>query len=157
MSDYVYNGESNLMEEGAYEVTIEAIERRVLPSGKEKLVVKYRVRTDVEQKYRNRCVYEDIWAERENPNYFNRKRINQLLGTQHIEEGTSFETINDVIDYLMYANLIINVAIEMDTYRGKDVNVVSYYNSSKIKPNSLDEENPKGDNLPEVNDDDLPF
>ena len=158
MSEYTYNAENNsgLIKEGDYEATIERIERKVLPSGKEKLSVMYRIRTDVEQSYKNKCVFEDIWAEKENPKVFNRKRINQLLGTQKIEDGTEFDTINDVIQFLLYSNLILHITIEMDTYRGEDVNVVQFYKSSKVNPQQL-EEKPKGGNLPVVDDDDLPF
>ena len=157
MGEYTYNANENgsgLIKEGDYEVSIERIERKTLPSGKEKLSVMYRIRTDVEQQYKNKCVFEDIWAERENPKVFNRKRINQLLGTQKIEDGTTFETINDVINFLLYNNLIIHITVETDTYRGEDVNMIQYYKSSKEIPQSVPMK--QSGNLPVV-EDDLPF
>lgn len=163
---YTYDASevSGLIKEGDYEATIERMERKTLPSGKEKLSVMYRIRSDVAgQSYGNKCIFEDIWAERDNPDVFNRKRINQLLGTQEIEDGTTFETINDVIDFLVGGNLIIHVGVELDTYHGEDVNTVSYYKSSKIKPQKLGQpETPKGvEEKPvqsgTIEDDDLPF
>ena len=165
---YTYDASENsgLVKEGDYEAVIERMERKTLPSGKEKLSIMYRIRSDVEgQSYGNKCIFEDIWEEKENPGVFNRRRLNQLLGTQEIEDGHAFETINDVIDFLLYGNLIIHVSVELDEYRGEDVNKVAYYRSSKVKPQKLggevekplfekDEENPGpsggvvGDDLP---------
>ena len=154
MGQYTYSAKENnseLIKEGDYEATIERIERKTLPSGKEKLSVMYRIRTDVEQQYKNKCVFEDIWAEKENPKVFNRKRINQLLGTQDVKDGTTFETINDVINLLINSDLIIHITIETDTYRGEDVNVIQYYKSSKAKPQSVPMK--QSGNLPVVEDD----
>ena len=170
---YTYDArESNgLVKEGDYEATIERMERKVLPrSGKEKLSIMYRIRSDVDgQAYGNKCIFEDIWKERDNPSVFNRKRLNQLMGTQEIEDGTTFETINDVIDFLLGGNLIIHVGVEFDEYYGEDVNKVSFYRSSKAKPQKLEkpnqeakaaEENPTDANPVQsgiVEEDDLPF
>ena len=153
---YVYDAsDSNgLVKVGDYEATIERIERKTLPSGKEKLSIMYRVRSDVEQAYKNKCLFEDIWAEKNEPGVFNRKRLNQLLGTQNPEDGAVFETINDIIDFLTGCNLIIHVVVELDTYHGEDVNTISYYRSSKIKPQTLTSEDVKKE---VIADDDIPF
>ena len=154
---YDQSDTNTLMKEGDYEATIEKIERKTLPSGKEKLAVTYRIRTDVEQEYKNKCMFEDIWAEKANPEIFNRKRINQLLGTQNIKDGTTFETINDVIKFLLGGNLIIHISVEFDDYHGEDKNVVSYYKSSKHKDKVIGEEGVNKTEKIEISDDDLPF
>lgn len=162
---YTYDASdlSGLVKEGDYEATIERIEKKTMPSGKEKLSVMYRIRTDVDQQYGNKPIFEDIWAEKDNPGVFNRKRLNQLLGTQEIEDGHTFETINDVIDFLVGGNLIIHVAVSFDDYHGEDVNTVSFYKSSKAKPKTLDEPTPsKAGGLDPnsgviVDEEDLPF
>jgi len=155
MEQYIYEGvsSSNLMPEGDYEVIIERMNRQTLPSGKEKLSIMYRVRGDIEgQSYGNKCIFEDIWQEKENPKYFNRKRINQLRGTQNIEKGKVCATINDVINELLGARLILHIDIVFDDYRGEEVNRVAYYKSSKYKPQELIE-----DEGFVLDDDDLPF
>lgn len=159
---YTYDASerSGLVKEGDYEATIERMERKTLPSGKEKLSIMYRIRSDVEQAYGNKCIFEDIWEERANRGVFNRKRLNQLMGTQEIEDGTTFETINDVIDFLLGGNLIIHVCVELDEYYGEDVNKVSFYRSSKVKPQKLGEAKPVEEKPVQsgtVEDDDLPF
>ena len=74
---------------------------------------------------------------KENPDVFNRKQINQLLGTQKIEDGQEFQTINDVIKFLENAPLIIHVSVEFDDWRGEDVNTISYYKKTKIVPQQV--------------------
>lgn len=154
---YSFEKENNLMAEGDYEAVIEKIETKTLDSGKEKLWIMYRIRSDVEgQKYGNKCLFEDIWREKDSPEHFNRRRINQLLGTQDfVKEGQVFETIQDVIDSLRGANLIIHVGVEFSDYKGEDINKVSYYKSSKYKPQTLTTaEAPKEI---EISDEDMPF
>lgn len=143
MSGYKYEKETvGLMKEGDYEVVVERIEKKILPSGREKLSIMYRVRSDVEQSYKNKCVFEDIWQEKDNPQFFNRRRINQLLGTQEIVDGTTFGSIDDVIDYIGGTYLIIHVGVVFNDYTGEDVNTVSYYKSSKNKPQALAQPTP---------------
>lgn len=156
--------DTGLIKEGDYEVEIERIERRTLPSGKEKIMLQYRIRTDVEQDSKNRVLFEDIWAEREHPDYFNRKRINQLLGTQKIEDGHVFEDINSVMKFLEGQRLIVHVVVQMDDYKGEDVNSIAYYKTSKSLPSSLPKADPPkpaesvpGPTPKTDDDDDLPF
>lgn len=161
---YTYDASdaSSLMVENDYEATIERMERKTLPSGKEKLSVMFRIRDDVDQKYRNKVLFKDIWEEKDNPGVFNRKMINKLLGTQEIEDGHEFETLNDVIDFLVGCNLIIHVSVEFDEYRGENVNTVSYYKKSKAQANVLG--SPKPEDKPDEEplfegeiDEELPF
>ena len=91
---------NGLMKENDYEAIIERMEVKTIPSGKNKLSVMFRIRNDVEQPYGNKCLFKDIWAEKDNPEVFNRKQINQLLGTQQIKDGTEFESINDIINFI---------------------------------------------------------
>ena len=81
---YKYKNESQLLPDGDYEARIEKIEVKTLPtSGKDKLSIMYRIRDDIDdQVYGNKCVFEDIWREKESPEHFNRKR----LKSQHINE-----------------------------------------------------------------------
>lgn len=133
---------SSLVKEGDYEVLIERMEVKTIPSGKNKLSIMYRIRNDVNQPYGNKAMFEDIWEMKDTPGVFNRKRINQLLGTQPIEDGQEFESINDIIKFLENAPLIIHISIDFDNYRGEDVNSVSYYKKTKVVPQQVGGENP---------------
>ena len=163
MAGYTYENDYDLKEEGDYEVIVEKMEVRILPSGTEKLFVQYRIRDDVEQKYKNSCVFEDIWHEKENPNLFNRKRINRLLGTQNIEEGTVFESINNICDFMIGQKLIVHIVKQFNDYKGEEENSVAYYkrtnNGSKQLPQDGEKPQPQPkQETPKVpDDDDLPF
>jgi len=174
MGNYTYEKQENtneLIKEGDYEVVLERFEKKTLPSGKEKLSLMFRIRTDIDQEYQNRVIFDDIWTEKENPQFFNRKRVNQLLGTQKdLEDGTEFETIDNIIEYMTGSFLGVHIVIELDEYRGEDVNRVAYYRSSKVLPQKIGEiVHPKDEeeHKPPVNvsnpanneddDDDLPF
>ena len=153
---YTYKNESSLLPDGDYEARIDTIGIKVLPSGKEKLTIMFRIRDDIDgQAYGNKCIFEDIWKEKDSPEHFNRRRINQLLGTQEVKDGTVFNSINDIIEFLKENNcLVLHIITIFDEYYGEDVNKVSYYKSSKHKPQVL----VKGKKADEVvSDDDLPF
>ena len=153
---YTYNAES-LVKEGDYEALVEKMEVKTLPSGKNKLAVWFRIRNDVEQPYANKVLFDDIWAEKNNPEIFNRKRINQLLGTQEIEDGREFASIKDIISFLDKAPLIIHVGIELNEWKGEDVNVIKYYKKSKLVAKKVGEETANTATSGTIEDEDLPF
>lgn len=161
MADYVYdrNQTTQPVPEGDYEVIIERIDRRVAPtSGREKLAIQFRIRSDVEQPQKNRVLFDDVWTEKDNPEFFNRKKINQLLGTQKdLEDGTKFDTVNDVVQYLIGRELIAHVKVKFDDYRGMDVNGIAYYKPSKATPKAIKVEDPKPVDPTEAEEDDIPF
>lgn len=154
---YKYEKTSSLVKNGDYEAKLENIERKTLPSGTEKLSLTWRIRDDIEgQSYGNKVLFEDIWREKESPEHFNRKRINQLLGTQkEVKEGTVFETINDIIEYMIGKYAIIHVDEVFDDYRGEDINKISYYKSSNQTPKQLGTQIKSSSSV--VDNDDLPF
>lgn len=157
--------ETGLMPEGDYEVRLEIFEKRLVGEMQtEKLQLQFRVRDDVEQPHKNQCLFESIWKEKDHPEFFNRKRINQLLGTQDFEDGTVFDSINDVMDAMTGACLKVHVTKVFDEYFGVEVNKVAWYRTSEHKPQSLEKPTttttpdiPKPTPSVAVSDDDLPF
>ena len=168
MPAYAYNaaesGETKFepLPEGDYEVSVEKIELRTLrTSGKVKVALQLRVRSDVEQEGKGRVIFDDVWKEKDHPEYFNRKRINMLLGTQDVKDGTVFDTIQDVMNALQGARMIAHVALEFDDFRGETINRVKWYRSSKTKPQTLGTASSapvtSGTASIEMSDDELPF
>ena len=147
---------SDLLKEGEYEVFIEKATIKTLSTGTQKISLQFRVRTDVEQEGKNRVIFEDIWKEKENKQFFNRKRLNQLLGTQQFKDGETFETIEKILEAITGANLIVKVGIDFDDYYNRDINYVSYYKSSKAKAKTLGETK-EPVKAKEIDDKDLPF
>lgn len=143
--------EYGLIAEGLYEVILEKAETKTLPSGKEKIGIMFRIRSDVDQAFQNRVVFEDIWKERDTE-FFNRKRLNMLMGTQNFENGKTFNSIAELIDALTGAFLQINVTKSYDDYRQEEVNGISYYRSSEHKPQTVAATQPS-----DISEDDIPF
>jgi hypothetical protein len=156
---YTYEKSSNdqyeLVPEGEYEAFVEKASIMTTKNGKQKVALRFRIRTDVEQPGKNRIVFDDIWKEKDTE-FFNRKRVNQLLGTQELKDGTEFSGIEDILKVIEGSNLIIKVGIEFDDYSAKDRNYVGYYRSSKAKPKSI-EGSPAPKPKVEIADEDLPF
>lgn len=149
----------DLLKEGEYEVFIEKAAIKTLSTGSQKISLQLRVRSDVEQEGKNRVIFEDIWKEKENPQFFNRKRLNQILGTQHFEDGKEFRDIDDLLQTITGANLIVKVGVDFDDYYKRDTNYISYYKTSKQQPKTLGAApNPAPAKAGlEIADEDLPF
>lgn len=148
----VKNDEYDLLKENDYEVVIEEMKVVTLPSGIELLKIKYRVRDDVEQEYKGRCVFEDIWKDKEQPECFNITRISKLCRACGFAVGHEFKDLDDLINQLKGSYLIIHVTIKHDNYRDTDINSIPYYKESKNKPQTV------GEKKEEVKDDpELPF
>lgn len=137
---YTYEkDEYELLEEGDYEAVIENLERRTLATGKEKISIQLRIRQDVEQKYKNRVVYDDIWEDKENAGFFNKRKINRYLGTQNVQDKQEFDGINAIIDFLKGGNLVVHITKVFDDYRNKEINNVSYVKKSQVVVQTLGE------------------
>lgn len=137
-----------LVVEGEYEATIEKVVEAQTPSGKKKLDLVFRLRADIEQEHQNRIIFETIWQEKET-SFYNRKRLNQLLGTQEVEDGKKFNNIQEIIGLLVGGKIKVKVIVAYDDYRKMDVNKISYYTKTQ-KPN-------KKIVLEQIKDEDLPF
>jgi hypothetical protein len=154
MAKYVFEKQEDygLLKDGEYEVRLEKIEQKTTQNGKENLSLMFRVRDDVEQEFQNRVLFESIWKEKDT-DFYNRKRLNQLIGTQHFEDGTSFESIGDIINELNGSSLIVVITTKFNDYQNKDENSISYYKSSNHLPKSL-----KSESKEQIaKEDDLPF
>ena len=150
------NEKHDPLPEGDYEVTAEKAELRTLQSGKIKISLWLRVRSDVEQEGKGRVIFDDIWREKDHPEFFNRKRLNAILGALGTKDGTVFDTIQDVLLAIQGGHMIAHVVQEFDDHRGETVNRVKFYHKSKTKPQSLAPAT-SGTAGIELSDDELPF
>ena len=155
MIEYKYEQKENtfgnsLIPEGEYEVQIERMTEGETPSGKKKLDLMFRFRSiEGQEKVASRVLFDTIWKERETE-FYNRRRLNMLMGTQHFEDGKTFGSIQEVITELVGSFLQIKVVIAYDDYRKEDVNKIAYYMSSQEKPKQVTKK-------VEVSEEDLPF
>ena len=140
----------SLIEKGEYEMQVTSIKFMETNSGKEYLSVGFKIREDVEQPFKNRFVFENIWKEKDNPEYYNRKRIGSLLRTQ----GSEIEAndIEEVVEIMEGAYLIGVVDTVFNDYTGTNENKIKFYKPSKVGEQTLSSE-PKLD----ITAEDLPF
>lgn len=154
---YTKKSEYGLIDEGAYECVLETATIGQTPNGTDKIDLKFRIRADIEQKFKGRYIFDTIWKDKTNPNLFDTKKINKLLGTQRdIKEGETFNTIEDVIKVLNGALMIVNVKTGFNEYYGEDRNYIAYYTPTKVVVQGMPI---VGDvrNSVSISEDDLPF
>lgn len=149
---YTYNAESNVKKEGVYECFIEKLEQGETNNGIKRINITFRIRSDVEQEYKGGTIFDTIWREKENPEFYDKKKINRLLGTQNVKEGTTFASIEEVIKCLSGAKLQVNLGVRFSEYSGKDENYVKYYGSSKVVAQTF-----ANNETIEITEEDLPF
>ena len=151
---YTFNNNSNafgLITEGEYETTLERIVEGETPNGKKKLDLMFVIEDS--GTFNKRKMFDTIWKERDTE-FYNRRRLNMLLGTQHFEEGREFANIQEIIEELTNTKVRIKIVKAFDDYRNEDVNKIAYYMTSTNQPKTLIE---KVEKQIEISDDDLPF
>lgn len=91
---------NTLKPEGDYEVIILKAEKATTPNGKEKIAVRYVIRNDVDQKFKNGLIFDDIWKKRE-PNEddlsvdgFNYGQLMALASAARLPDGKEYENLD---------------------------------------------------------------
>lgn len=122
----------DLIPKGEYEVIIKNIEEHTAPKGATGLNLTLIIRNDVEQKYKNRCIFHTLWkrCEPTEADMHSFKQVMQLAKAAMLPSGKSYETVNelcaDLIDHVM------RVTIDHEEYNGRTNERVKYMNSSKF-------------------------
>lgn len=141
------------IKDGEYEVEIESIEETEIPTTHTpKLKFVYTIRSDVEQNFKGRKIFEDRFKLKDTHDY-NKKRLRQIVGaTKRAEPTQAFPTLKDVLDFLVGKQVVVNVKNEDDSYNGKTRTKlnVKFYKESQHKPQTLSTQ-------VDLNDDELPF
>lgn len=153
-----------LIEQGEYEVILEKAELAKTKNGeKTYIALSFRIRNDVEQKFQNKLIFENIWKDKDNQNHYDDAKIQKILLTQG--PNGKYEFANGYPELIQYINgLSMRITIEKkeaDQWHEEPYNQVKYrsYKPSNAKPQELVSNQPLSQNLSniEVNDDDLPF
>lgn len=152
-----------IMTEGDYEVVIAKVEEKTANSGSVSVQIELVVRNDVNQSYKNKHIWYQIWdtqKTRETGMYA--KNINNISKHAGIQNGATFNSIDDWGRFLYGKPLLATV--KHDTYNGKTREKVTFIGASK-SPQCLHQWNATGSNnsandtgtVPVSKDDDLPF
>lgn len=139
----------SLIENGDYEAVISEMKLRPSKNNTESLSITYRIRDDVEQEFKNRKVFENIWLGSD----FHQKRISNLLYAVKAPKDQSFNGINEVINYCVGKPLLINVEKKFSEYFNEEVNSIKYVKQTALVNKTLD----KNEDSLELSDDELPF
>ena len=116
-----------------------------------------KIRSDVEQNCQGRLIFDDIWTNKDDGITYDGHKINRILGTQEIAEGTVFDTIQDVVKAMVGSYLVCDIRIKHDDYQDKDINFIHHYETSNAKPQKLGDEPMQNTSAIEMDDDDIPF
>lgn len=148
---YVYDQKKaqdyNCIPKGEYEVYIEKMRLQETPNNKKKVAIQFRIRSDVDQAFQNRVLFEDLWQEKDSGLY-NTNRLNKILNTQPIEDGKTFENIEEIITFLEDKPLMIGVYISFDEYLQEDVNKISYFKAAEHEMTPQPTEDEESTELP---------
>lgn len=146
-------GEYEQIKDGEYEVEIESAEETEIPTTHTpKLKFVYTIRSDVEQDFQGRKIFED-WFKMKDTHDYNKKRLRQIIwATKRAEPTQTFATLKEVLDFLVGKQVVVNVKNEDDSYNGitRTRLNVKFYKESLHKPQTLNTQ-------VDLNDDELPF
>lgn len=116
--------EGNMLKpEGDYEVIILKAEKTTTPNRKEKIAVRYVIRNDIDQKFKNGLIFDDIWKKRE-PNEddlsvdgFNYGQLMALARAARLPDGKEYESLDAFLAELIGKPL--KVHLYHDDYNDK--------------------------------------
>ena len=142
LEQYAGSSEFPVVDGGDYEVVLKA-ERKFTKDGTKEFVnLDFMIRDDVEQKFQGSHVFDKAWKDATNPQWFDLKKLGSILITQKGREDykTSFEEVDEFIQYINGITLIVTVEKKYDDFAQKEVNSIKYlsYKPSKagayVKP-----------------------
>lgn len=151
-----------LIKEGRYEAILNAEWRKDF-DGETIINCSYKIRKDVEQESKGRIVFDKI--KKDKNGVYHTGKINAILASIP-NSRQDFETYDDLVQYMNDKLINIEVTIikaNPDYPNSRDKNGIKYYTSLPSQFPELKEENVSfstdnsSNNLPEVNEEDLPF
>lgn len=163
LEQYAGSSEFPVVDAGDYEVVLKIERKMTKDNSKDFANLDFKIRDDVDQKFAGSHVFDKAWRDTTNPQWFDLKKLGSILVTQKGKEDykTSFEEVDECIQYLNGICLIVTVEKNYDDYYQKEVNSIKYlsYKPSNLGPyveptNKTTEKNTVELNLPK---DSLPF
>lgn len=128
-----------LLPEGDYEVKLEEATIREFSTGSRGLNIKYRVRADVEQPGKNRVLFETLFLDKSNPQWFDLRKLGKIISTTPTVDKGGKRDFNDCDEAILYINgidLRVSVNKFFDERLNKEVNGIVYlsYKPSLVGP-----------------------
>lgn len=126
----------DLIPKGEYEVIITKIEERTTQKGATGLNFTLVIRNDVEQKFKNRCIFHTLWKRKEPTQAdmqvqgYSFKQFMQLAKAVRLPSGKSYETVYTLCDDLV--TRVMRVTVGHREYDGKTYEEVKYMNETNF-------------------------
>lgn len=146
--DYKKAQEFGNIADGTYEVTIDYSMEKTTPNGADYLDIPMRIRTDFDQPHKNSVIFHKIWQKKDTGKYPEGSIMN-LAKQAGIPDGTKFKSLDDYLGMLQGKALKVTVKNETSESNGK---TYENLNVKKMEASMLG-----GVNVPQIEDDDLPF
>lgn len=119
-----------VIKKGDYEVIIENVEEKIFKSGNKGFNIRFRIRTDVKQKFANRILFDNLVLT--NKSLWKISNLFLAVGIKEKEEDKITAKPNEFPSLLEGKNLIVTVNPQLVHYKGKEViqeRVVAYKKS----------------------------
>ncbi len=133
--------EFELIEDGDYEVTLNAEFKQKFTDPDDVYInCKFAIRTDVEQAFGGRIVFDSIYKTKSTGDY-QKSKINGILSAIP-DAKLSFEDYDEFVQYINGKNMVITIETELaNEFHSKDKNIVKYLS---YKPSKVGSTVPKG-------------
>ena len=151
------------IDSGTYEVTVAKVEKKTTQTGRLMLSISYLIRTDVEQPFKGRYLFENWFLDNNqayaNEGWFDTNKIYHVLHTQPGGK-TDFETPDEFLVYFGGLNMTIGVEKVFNEKTGNEENNIkkNSYGPSKVPaPSKTISASNVAPTEPTVEEDECPF
>lgn len=139
--------DGGLMKPGDYEVYVKSCAESITKSGNECIAFDFVIRADVEQPYQNKHVFKNFY--RDSTGEYDAVKIGKYANALGIEKGQDFE-LSDLVGR--------NCILHIEHFTGNDgITRECIYYTAKSKADAFVAPAPTFDELPDEDDDALPF
>lgn len=138
IEQYAGSSEFPVIDAGDYEVVLKITKKRTKDLKKDYANLDFKIRDDVEQKFQGSHVFDKVFRDVANPEWFDTKKFGSILVTQKTREGykPKWDEVDELIQWLNGAVLKITIEKVFDDYSQKEENRVKYlsYKPTELGP-----------------------
>jgi len=136
LEKYAGNTEFPVIDAGTYECVVSATVKTTKDGTTSYLNIGYKVRDDVDQKFKGSYVFEKLFKDKTNPEWYDLTKSGSILITQKDKPGykTTFDEVDEFVQYINGICLKVTVEKTYDDYSSKEINTIKYLS---YKPTAL--------------------
>lgn len=144
LEGYAGKTEFPVVDAGTYEFVIKAEIKAFKNGAGDYLNIGFKIRDDIDQKFAGSYVFEKLFRDKTQPEWFDLTKSGNILVTQKGKPGykTKFDDVEEFVQYINGICLVATVEKKYDDYMQKEVNEIKYLS---YKPTTLGNYTPKVD------------